>query len=58
MTDNKNPEAEYFHEEYSNLSHRYADRHRELRHWLVTLYNATGGNMIVGMNPEQEGVAP
>lgn len=55
---NKNPDARYFHEKYPELTHRYANRHRELRHWLVTLYNAMGGDFIVGMDPETEGVKP
>lgn len=60
MTATKNPNARThdFHGFYQTAPVRYEQRHIELRFWLTTLYNATGGGLIVGMNPDRPGVAP
>lgn len=47
-----------FHESYGRMTTRYENRWRELRHWLTSLNNAMGGDLVVYMDPEAEGVKP
>lgn len=53
MSENHNPNARYFFEEFPNLDVRYARRHEELRLW-VAVFSQTVAP--VGFRPNDPGV--